>query len=88
MHGGERMTAGSRGPAAVAAVGVRLHVDPTRCDGVAICRHLAPELIGLDRWGYPLLAAGSASAELDGDELAVARRAVTACPHRALLLSP
>ena len=32
-----------------------LRVDPVRCDGFGHCAELAPELITLDEWGYPIL---------------------------------
>ena len=27
------------------------------CDGVGVCAHLAPDLVELDRWGYPMIPA-------------------------------
>ncbi|MFM9135052.1 MAG: ferredoxin [bacterium] len=59
-----------------------LRLDPARCDGTGICAHLAPHVIELDRWGYPLVPAGPLS---PGDE-AEARRAVKGCPAQALFL--
>ena len=32
-----------------------LRVDPIACDGHGNCHELLPELIGLDRWGYPII---------------------------------
>ena len=58
----------------------RLRLDPTACDGVGICAHLARELIRLDPWGYPVVA----PLELAGRKARQARAAVQACPHRAL----
>ncbi len=60
----------------------RLRVDPTQCDGVGICAHLAPDLIAVDSWGYPILAEQG----LDRRGLRAARAAVTACPRKALHL--
>jgi ferredoxin len=60
----------------------RLRIDPTACDGVGICQHLAPALIHTDSWGYPIIA----SARLDAQQARQARRAATACPRRALYL--
>ena len=34
---------------------VRLRVDPIMCDGFGHCAELAPELVALDEWGYPIL---------------------------------
>jgi ferredoxin len=61
----------------------RLRVDPISCQGHGVCAELLPERITLDEWGYPLLAAGELPAGLRRE----ARRAVAACPARALQLS-
>jgi ferredoxin len=63
-------------------VAVRLRIDPVACDGIGMCAHLAPDQIGVDAWGYPVLT---------GDPLRRAHRrraaaAVAACPRRALFL--
>lgn len=58
----------------------RLRVDPIACDGVGICAHLAPDVVRIDRWGYPAVP----SAALDERAARQARAAVRACPHRAL----
>lgn len=61
----------------------RLRLDPIACDGHGNCHELLPELIGLDRWGYPVVDGRSAvSAALERD----AKRAVTMCPKLALAL--
>ncbi|MEI4270284.1 ferredoxin [Klenkia sp. LSe6-5] len=60
----------------------RLRVDPVACTGHGVCADLLPEAVVLDEWGYPLLAAGELPAELRRP----ARRAVAACPARALRL--
>ena len=60
----------------------RLGVDPVACEGVGMCAHLAPELVRLDSWGYPILTAR----ELDGRDERRAGQAVTGCPRRALFL--
>jgi ferredoxin len=62
----------------------RLRVNPIACSGHGMCAELAPELIMLDEWGYPLIAHGPVPAEL----ARVARRAVTDCPALALMLTP
>lgn len=61
----------------------RLRVDPTACTGFGLCAELLPELVALDRWGYPLLADQAVPASLVGR----ARRAVTDCPALALRLT-
>lgn len=60
----------------------RLRVDAVACDGIGQCALAAPGLITLDRWGYPVLEAGPAATQ----DPAAARRAVAACPRRALWL--
>lgn len=70
----------SRGDAQPAPA--RLRLDPVACDGVGMCAHLAPALIGLDPWGFPLVPSGS----LGGHDRSAARRAVAGCPRRALFL--
>jgi methionine sulfoxide reductase heme-binding subunit len=61
----------------------RLQVDPTACTGFGLCAELLPELIALDRWGYPLLADQAVPASL----MRRARRTVTDCPALALRLT-
>lgn len=61
---------------------VRLRVDRVACDGIALCAHLAPDTLELDRWGFPVVV----GQDLTGHEAAAARRAVRACPRRALWL--
>lgn len=60
----------------------RLRVDWTRCDGHGLCAELLPEAIGVDDWGYPILR----DRDLPRALLPAARRAVAACPLRALTL--
>jgi ferredoxin len=59
-----------------------LRIDPISCDGHGNCHELLPELIGLDRWGYPVVDGGKVPPELMAD----ARRAVKMCPRLALAL--
>ena len=59
-----------------------LRVNPIACTGHGMCAELLPELINLDRWGYPILA----SATVPGSLLDHARRAAQACPTLALLI--
>lgn len=61
----------------------RLLVDPVACEAVGLCAHLAPEVVDLDRWGYPVVP----RLPLTDDDLGAARRAVRACPRRALGLA-
>lgn len=58
----------------------RLVVDPVACQAVGFCAVLAPELVELDRWGYPIVPRG----ELTAGRGRAARRAVRGCPRRAL----
>src|SRR5438132_11099414 len=45
---------------AAARVSAQLHmtIDRIKCDGHGLCAELLPELIRLDDWGYPIIAAG------------------------------
>ena len=63
-----------------AIAATRLRIDAVACDGVGVCAHLAPDLIELDRWGYPVIPAG----DLSRREIAAAHRAVQGCPRKAL----
>jgi ferredoxin len=60
----------------------RLRVNPIACDAHGLCAELLPELVVLDEWGYPFVAADPVPPKL----LKHARRAVSACPTLALLL--
>jgi ferredoxin len=63
-------------------VSVTLRVNPIACVGHGMCAELLPELIQLDRWGYPIVSAQPVPRPLADH----ARRAVQACPTLALLL--
>lgn len=60
----------------------RLRVDWPRCKAHGLCAEIAPEIIRLDEWGYPVFAPGAVAT---GD-LATARKAVQVCPNLALRL--
>jgi NADH:ubiquinone oxidoreductase subunit F (NADH-binding)/ferredoxin len=62
----------------------RLHVDWTRCKGHGLCATLIPELIQLDRQGYPAFLDVAVPEWLERD----ADKAVVACPALALRLAP
>ena len=64
-------------------VRTELVVDRIACDGFGMCAELLPELIELDDWGYPIVAAGGVPFKL----LDHARRAVAVCPVLALRLA-
>jgi len=61
-----------------------LRVDPSMCDGVGICAHLAPDLVAVDSWGYPIVRSEPLAA---GRERRQAEAAVAACPRRALRIT-
>jgi ferredoxin len=61
---------------------VRLRVDPIMCDGFGHCAELAPELVVLDEWGYPILS----EKHLSPRERKLAQDAVLQCPRKALFL--
>lgn len=60
-------------------VGVR--IDWPRCQARGLCAEVLPEVIELDRWGFPVVR-GPVPPEL-ADE---AREAARACPRMALRL--
>jgi len=53
------------------------------CDGIGVCAHLAPELVSLDSWGYPIVERHRLDSRGD---LRDAKAAVRGCPRRALFL--
>lgn len=61
----------------------RLRVDIVACEGVGICAHLAPDVVRVDSWGFPIMRAAS----LTIGERRQAQAAVRACPRRALFLA-
>jgi ferredoxin len=62
---------------------VRLAVDWTRCESHGLCAHVAPDLISLDRNGFPAFA----DSPVPRRHEPAARRAVAMCPGLALRLS-
>lgn len=63
-------------------MGRHLRVDPIACEAHGNCHELLPELIGMDRWGYPIVDGREVPPTLERD----ARRAVRMCPKLALTL--
>ncbi len=63
-------------------MGQVIQVDRIACDGRGVCAEIVPELISLDDWGFPIIAAGEVPRSL----LEHARRAVADCPVLALTL--
>ncbi len=61
----------------------RLRVDWPACQGRGLCAQVAPELISMDEWGFPIVA-GAIPPQLHP----TARAAVNICPHAALRLTP
>ena len=60
-----------------------LRVDPILCDGFAHCHELAPDLVQVDEWGFPIIHERPTPVS----ELALlksARLAVRGCPRQAL----
>jgi ferredoxin len=60
-----------------------LKVNPILCDGFAHCHELAPELVHVDEWGYPIISDQPTSTS-DRAILESARLAVRGCPRQAL----
>lgn len=63
--------------------GFILSVNPILCDGFGHCAELAPDLVRMDEWGYPIITTQpmplSNLAALES-----ARYAVRGCPRQAL----
>jgi len=62
----------------------RLTVDWTHCRGHGLCAHIVPELVQLDRQGFPLMLDTPIPPWLER----AAQQAVGMCPGLALRLSP
>jgi ferredoxin len=63
--------------------GFHLRVNPILCDGFGHCHELAPELVGIDEWGYPVITSEVTPLSNRG-ALQSARYAVRGCPRQAL----
>jgi ferredoxin len=66
-------------------VAFRLVVDPVACDGFGHCAELAPDLVHLDEWGYPLLTPDPFPST-DREAVRSAQLAIRGCPRNALRL--
>ncbi len=65
------------------AGGFVLLVNPILCDGFGHCAELAPDLVHVDEWGYPVIVTEPVPlANLAA--LESARYAVRGCPRQAL----
>jgi len=63
--------------------GFVLSINPILCDGFGHCGELAPDLVHLDEWGYPIIT----TVPVPLSNLAAlesARFAVRGCPRQAL----
>ncbi|WP_067811526.1 NADH-quinone oxidoreductase subunit NuoF family protein [Actinomadura kijaniata] len=58
----------------------RVAIDWSRCDGHGLCAYLVPELIQLDRYGFPVVLGTDIPAWMERD----VQRAVSMCPALAL----
>ena len=61
---------------------LRLRVNPIRCAAFGFCGEYAPELFGLDDWGYAWLQ----SREVPVDLESLAREAAALCPTQAIVV--
>jgi ferredoxin len=60
-----------------------LSINPILCDGFGHCGELAPDLVHMDEWGYPIIT----TVPVPLSNLAAlesARYAVRGCPRQAL----
>jgi ferredoxin len=60
----------------------RLRVDPVACEGRGLCAEVAPELVTLDDWGFPIVRSDAVPPEW----MVHAREAIRLCPKLALTL--
>jgi len=60
-----------------------VRVNPILCDGFGHCHELAPELVQVDEWGYPIISDQPTSMS-ERAVLESARLAVRGCPRQAL----
>ena len=58
----------------------QLRVDWPQCRAHGLCAELAPEVIRLDEWGYPMIDRSA----MTEDTMPAVRKAVQACPTLAL----
>jgi ferredoxin len=63
---------------------LQLHVDRIACDGAGYCAEIAPEIIELDDWGFPIIK--DTEIHEDGPDIELARKALRICPRQALAL--
>lgn len=61
---------------------VTMRVNPIACEGIGMCAHLAPDLITIDRWGFPMFT----RRPLNAEQARAAQRAYAGCPRRALII--
>ncbi len=62
-----------------------LRVNPILCDGFGHCAELAPDLVSVDEWGYPIVTTRP-TALTDENALESAHFAVRGCPRQALAI--
>ncbi|MDI2132441.1 ferredoxin [Yinghuangia seranimata] len=62
---------------------MKVTVDASRCEGRGYCARLAPLVFESDEDGYPRVLV---TQDLDEEQLADARTAVSACPEQAIAL--
>ncbi|MGD0852168.1 MAG: ferredoxin [Acidimicrobiales bacterium] len=60
-----------------------LKVNPILCDGYGHCHELAPELVHVDEWGYPIIS-DRPTPTSERSVVESARLAVRGCPRQAL----
>jgi ferredoxin len=63
--------------------GFLLKVNPILCDGFGHCHELAPELVEIDEWGYPIIVSTPTPLS-NASTLRSAKYAVRGCPRQAL----
>jgi len=81
---GLRVRPGRNLPRGGLIVNRELTVDWIACEAFGMCHDLAPDLVALDDWGYPILP----DTAVASDRAADIQRIVDCCPARALRLMP
>lgn len=59
---------------------MKVAIDAAVCDGKGYCKRFAPEVFGLDEWGYGMVLV----ADVPPEQEANAQAAVEACPLQAI----
>jgi len=65
-----------------------LRLNPIACDAHGVCADLLPEMVTLDPWGYPVIAAGPVPPDLAALLLPIAPLFITPGARAGLFADP